>query len=166
MNKNILILILLAVIIGLIFIWKGDSQKVKKIHKNRIDSIQKINFKLLFDIGDLKDEVSVAEMLQEEAEILADSLQKEASQPISCEHELIIRKKENNALRGALNKCKEAKVLQAVTIKKYDSIIVNHEVIVVNYKDMEKIDKKEKKKSFLKGLGVGGAVVLLICILL
>lgn len=159
-------MILIAVLGTFFYLWMQDTEKIKKWHKTQIDSVQRVNENLINQIWDLKDEVIVLNIEQDDLEALADSLAKEANKPMPCQHELEIRKQENVALRGSLKKCKEAKAIQGVTIKKYDSIIVNHEVIIVNHEQMQKIDRKEKKKSFLKGAGTGGALGIILTVLI
>lgn len=166
MSRNVFILILLAIIGIGIYFSVNDTDKLKRKHRANIDSIQDINKDLLIKVGKLKKEVISLNMEQEDLEYLADSLAQEASKPIPCEHELNIRKEENKALRGALNKCKEVKAIQVATIKRYDTLLINHEVIVVNHESMHKISKKEKKKAFFKGAGIGGGLGILLALLI
>ena len=166
MSKNIVIAILL-VALGILayLILKPDTSTQKQ--QKTIDSLEVINKDLLIMKDSLKKKTDSLTKSQEYYENIADSLAQEASKPVSCNHKVQIQQKEIKALRGALTKCKEAKVIQTKTIGLCEEIIVNKDVQILSYKEMVKINKKEKRKSFLKGAGVGavlGALLVLIVI--
>ena len=96
----------------------------------------------------------------------ADSLAHLATLPMPCEHELELRKEEIVAVRGALAKCKKSKAIQTTRVGLSEIRVENQVKICDKITTIQKKDmKKEKRKAFLKGAGVGGLLVGILIIL-
>jgi hypothetical protein len=158
-TKNILIIILLLAVVGLWFFMSGKNKDKIKDYENKIDSINIINEDLEIKKEIQKKKVDSVNLKQEEYEKIADSLQKVLLNPHSCEERVDLQGKEITSLRGALNQCKEAKVIYVKTIGICEEIIVNKDEIILTQIQIRKIEKKERKRIFLKGAGVGAGVV-------
>ena len=105
-------------------------------------------------------------MEMDKLEQKADSLANLATLPMPCEHELELRKGELVAVRGALAKCKESKAIQTTRLG-LSEIRVENQVAICDkqIQVIEVEDKKAKRKTFFKGMGVGGLLVGILVIL-
>lgn len=168
--KNILIVLLIG---GVIFLWWSNERGVEDVtkpYKTAIDSLQRINFELMYQSKVLEKKVDISNVVQSVLEKRADSLAELLNKPHSCPETVKLQKKQITSLRGALKHCNEAKGVYIKQIGLCTEMNVNHKLILVNKDNMMAIDKKqfkkEKRKSFLKGAGAGGGLVLLIFLLL
>lgn len=161
--KNIsLIILLIFVAIVVVYLFTDNRNKKEiQIYKNKIDSINIINKDLEIKKEIQKKKVDSVNLKQIEYERIADSLQKELLHPHTCEETVVLQSKEITSLRGALNQCKKAKVIQTTTIGICEEIIINKNEIILQHIQIQKIQKKERKRIFLKGMGVGGGIILI-----
>ena len=162
MNKNLLIFILVLGIVGVFLL---RPRKVTEI-------IDNTNYELVDSLMDsvavLKSKTVDLDIKQAKYEAIADSLSAYiSSHTLECPEIVELQDKEIKALRTGLKLCNESKAVMAVTIKTLDTIQVVNNVIIGDIKKECKINlKKEKRRSFLTGAGVGGAVVLVALLLL
>lgn len=170
MYKNIVIGILIIIAGYLIYkTIKLDPVDVNQFEQ-KIDSIQQINKKLNLQVDLFKEATSKLNLEQHQYEKIADSLQKLLSiKKLPCPKVVEIQSKEITALISGLKKCNQAKAIQVKTITKYEEIIINHELIDIEYNDMQKVSKKAirkaKFKSFIYGTAVGAIIVGVLVIL-
>lgn len=136
-----------------------SSQRVNEL-KNIIQILESRNDSLIVKAVRIESDMSE---LEEKADSLGEIVE---SLDLPCEHELELKREEVVLVREALDKCKEAKAIQTTRIGICETIIENKvelcgEMIQIEQKDI----KKQKRKSFLKGMGVGGTIVAILIIL-
>lgn len=168
--KNAVIIILILLLAGGWYFLSNESEDLIKTHRSRIDSLRAVNNVLKMDITTLKGVALIKDEDQEELEKEADSLASLLDRPHTCPEVVDIQEKEITALRGALTECKEAKAIYVKSVGLCMDMNINHEIITVNQSEMMAIDKKqfkkEKRRSFFKGAGAGGAAIGLLILLL
>ena len=169
--KRIFSYIGFAALLGCL-VWLYITQEQKSIREAEIASERILvlqtkneNLKKLSD--SLSNEVMIRDKDMGELERKADSLGEIAETlEMPCEHALELRSREVEYVRMALKKCKEAKTIQTTRVGLSDIRVENQvelcgEVIQMN----KSVLKSEKRKSFFKGMGVGGLAIGILIIL-
>ena len=157
----------LILVLGYVIISQRKSADRKlDMAREDIVRLKLYNQHLENTIDTLGEVVIYKDMEMDKLEQKADSLANLATLPMPCEHELELRKEELVAVRGALVKCKESKAIQTTRLGLSEIRVENQVAICdkqINVIEVE--DKKAKRKTFLKGMGVGGLLVGILVIL-
>jgi len=159
-------LVLGLVIFAVVRIQNDREDKIIQKSNERIEALKIENANIIRVSDSLRNSVAVLEYEMDEMEKKADSLGEIANIEMPCEHELELRKKEITYVRKALTKCKEAKTIQTTRVGLAEIRVNNEvklcsEVVTIHKSEL----KKEKRKSFFKGAGVGGVVIGILIIL-
>jgi len=153
----------------LVWVYIAQEQKsIRELEKTREDivNLKLYNRHLENTIDTLGEVVIYKDLEMDKLEQKADSLANLATLPMPCEHELELKKQEVEAVRGALAKCKESKAIQTTRLG-LSEIRVENQVAICDkqIQVIEVEDKKAKRKTFFKGMGVGGLLVGILVIL-
>ena len=153
----------------LVWVYIAQEQKsIRELEKTREDivNLKLYNQHLENTIDTLGEVVIYKDLEMDKLEQKADSLANLATLPMPCEHELELKKQEVEAVRGALAKCKESKAIQTTRLG-LSEIRVENQVAICDkqIQVIEVEDKKAKRKTFFKGMGVGGLLVGILVIL-
>lgn len=159
--------ILFLIVWGALRIQQDKIDQIKDVSNAKIEELEFENTRLVILSDSLLNKYAILEYDMGVLEGKADSLGKVAeSLEMPCEHELELRKKENDFVRMALKKCKEAKTIQTTRVGLSEIMVANQvelrsEQIIIYKSDL----KQEKRKSFFKGMGAGGLLVGILIIL-
>lgn len=166
--KNTIYIAIIIILLALIG-WLYFNPKMVETNptQKKIDSLETIIKDKKSKIDSLKKKVEIKEIAQTYHEAKADSLQELLNiKKHSTKEENTNLKGQNSHLRTALKVCKEANLIQTKTITIQSDIIVTLEMKGIETLKLHKTENKNaKKKSFLAGLGVGAAVVLILVLL-
>ena len=139
-------------------------------YEQKIDSIGGVNQKLNSQVELFKEKTTKLNLEQDQYLKIADSLRQiVASTNLPCEKVVVYQNKEIGALRDALGVCNKAKAIQVKTITKYEQIVINHDLIAIEYVKVQKVSKKAVRKakfrSFMTGTIVGAAIITIVVLL-
>lgn len=166
--KNITIIILIATVIFLALTRKTEIDT--KPFEKKIDSLELLNSDLKLSMANELKKVEKIEKSEDHHKSLADSLSIEIKKPHTCPEVVELQEKQISALESSLERCKESKSVYRVTIQKCQELVANTEMIIVTDKELDKANYKlhsqEKKKSFFKGMATGGAITIVLVLLL
>ena len=166
--------IIIAVLIGIIaylYFNPKDTTETDRL-RHRIDSLSTLIDKDKLTIQNLLKDAETSNLEQDKYKDKADSLAVIISSlhvENDCPEIVAYQKDEIKNLRTSLKKCNKVKVIQVTTITKYADIIVKHELIALETAELQLHQnndcKKGKFKTFIAGLGIGGAIVLILVLL-
>ena len=159
-----------AFLAGLVYVGIREHQSALRRAENASAVMEtlKIENAHLQKLSDsLFDRTVILDQEQDRYERLADSLGEIANRPeLPCEHELALKKEEVKYVRAALDKCKETKAIQTQRVGLAEIRVENQVELCGKMMAVHKQDlKEEKRKSFLRGMGVGGLAVGILIIL-
>lgn len=170
MKRIIQISVSLALLIAIGYVGITLYQKSVRAHENALKQAKELreySAHLENTLDKLREEAMLKDVEIEDLEEKADSLAREGKKPMPCEHELEIRKQEVKVVREALAKCKEAKAIQSTRVSLAEIKVENEVELCGQLRAIEKRDfKKEKRKSFFKGMATGGGAILLLILAL
>lgn len=162
------ILVLLIALIGWFYVVENKKDKTEiKEQKAKIELLMKKRDSLTDRIALLTEERDKIVYEQKFYETQVDSLQEILDRlPTNtpCEHELVLTQDQNESLKGALKKCKEAQVLDYKVAEGYAEMVINHEVTCPEEIKLAKKEEEKKGKfwKILAAVGWGLAVALAI----
>ena len=155
--KSYIIIVLGVGLIVMYFIL--DKPRDTTAYQNRIDSLEAVTAIQNQKIGQMLDDAVEVEIDQVKFEEEIDSLQQLLGVPnLPCPEENVLLTQQNTALKGALVECNKAKGIYVKTIKEYQGLVVNNELICLTKDQMYKVEVKNCKKKWKFWFGSGFVV--------
>lgn len=167
MKKHLPIL-LLFLVIGILIFTRPNEIDLSPFEK-KIDSLELVATDQRQIIKGLEMQAQELEVSEDLHAKKVDSLSRELLKPHACPDQVRLLELKIDHLELGWQKCREAKGIYIQAANGLKDLNATMEVITVTKEEVcnakVKNLKKEKRKSFLWGMGAGGAIVLLLILL-